>query len=58
MQAMSLDISLFTKEFSCTARLLIRELETPRSQVIDCIGEICKLFEGGQYFCYSWHAAS
>lgn len=30
----------------CTARLFIRELENPRSQIIDCTDEICKLFEG------------
>lgn len=41
-------VSLLTNISRCTARLLIRELENPRSQVIDCIDEICKLFEGGK----------
>lgn len=32
---------------SCTARLLVREIEQPSSQITDGIDEICKLFEGG-----------
>ena len=46
---MNLGLSSFVNEFRCTARLLIHELDNPRSQVIDCVDEICKLFEGGTY---------
>ena len=49
MQAMYLHFGLFTNATSCTARLLIHELENPRSKIIDCVDEVCKLFEGGQY---------
>ena len=34
--------------FSCTARLLIREVQN-RPEVTEYVDEICKLFEGGQY---------
>ena len=50
MQAMSLGLSPSVNKIRCTARLLIRELEDPRSLVTNCIDEICKLFEGGQFF--------
>ncbi|KAL9030876.1 MAG: hypothetical protein Q9196_001049 [Gyalolechia fulgens] len=30
---------------STTARLLIEELDSPKSQEVDCIGELCKVFE-------------
>lgn len=39
----------FAYFFSCTARLLINELDNPDSQKEDTIDEICKLFEGGVY---------
>ena len=40
---------LVVKRSRCTARLLIRELDTC-SHITDCAEEICKLFEGGEYF--------
>ena len=50
MQAMSLGLRPSANEIRCTARLLIHELEDPRSPVTNCVDEICKLFEGGQFF--------
>ena len=47
MQAMRLAFSSYTKESRCTARLLIRELDSPSSLVSGCVDETCKLFEGG-----------
>lgn len=41
---------------SCTARLLIREIEDPSPTTADVVDEICKLFEGGQSLRVLWSA--
>ena len=41
---------------SCTARLLIREIEIPSPKTADGVDEICKLFEGGHFPRVLWSA--
>lgn len=40
--------SVFSDTRSTTARLLIEELDDQQTEEVDCIDELCKIFEAGQ----------